>query len=83
DEAIAKELQKNSKMKGLILSDPEALSLMDTTLEKGKSSNIVPAEIKQNGDLSARSKTATREEFDKMRHFVRNKYKEAGNKILD
>lgn len=43
-------------MKGLILSDPVAVSLMDTTLEKGKSSNIVPAEIKQNGELSARSK---------------------------
>lgn len=83
DEAIAKELQKSSKMKGLILSDPVAVSLMDTSLEKGKSSNIIPAEIKQNGDLSARSRTATKEEFDKMRHFVRHKYQEAGNKILD
>ncbi|EAH0810604.1 helicase-exonuclease AddAB subunit AddB, partial [Listeria monocytogenes] len=83
DEAIAKELQKSSKMKGLILSDPVAVSLMDTTLEKGKASTIIPAEIKQNGELSARSRTATRAEFDKMRQFVRHKYQEAGNKILD
>ncbi|WP_445993840.1 helicase-exonuclease AddAB subunit AddB [Listeria monocytogenes] len=83
DEAIAKELQKSSKMKGLILSDPVAVSLMDMTLEKGKASTIIPAEIKQNGELSARSRTATRAEFDKMRQFVRHKYQEAGNKILD
>lgn len=83
DEAIARELQKSSKMKGLILSDPVAVSLMDTNLEKGKSSNIIPAEIKQNGELSARSRTATKAEFDKMRRFVRQKYQEAGNKILD
>ncbi|KNX54573.1 hypothetical protein JT73_14500, partial [Listeria monocytogenes] len=46
DEAIEKELQKNSKIKGLILSDPLEVALMDTTLEKGKSSRSVPGEIK-------------------------------------
>lgn len=83
EDQLVKEIQKSSKMKGLILSDPVAVSLMDTTLEKGKSSTIIPAEIKQNGELSARSRTATRSDFNKMRQFVRNKYQEAGNKILD
>lgn len=83
EEELAKEIQKASKMKGLILSDPVAVSLMDTTLENGKSSTIIPAEIKQNGELSARSRTASKSDFDKMRQFVRNKYQEAGNKIID
>lgn len=70
-------------MKGLVLRDPVTITLMDETLENGGSSLIVPAEIRKDGSLSARSKTASKNEFDEMRRFVRHKYQEAGNKILD
>ncbi len=83
DEALAKELQKSFKMKGLILGDPLAVSLMDNSVKDGGASLIVPAEIKKDNTLSARSKTASKEDFEAMRHFVRHKYKEAGNKILN
>lgn len=83
DDKLTKELQKSFKMKGLILEDPLTVSLMDTTIKEGGASAIVPAEIKKDGTLSAKSKTATKDNFDSMRHFVRHKYQEAGNKILD
>lgn len=84
DEAeLLKEVKKSYKMKGLVLRDPVTITLMDEELENGGSSLIIPAEIKKDGSLSARSKTASKAEFDEMRHFVRHKYQEAGNKILD
>ncbi len=84
DEAeLLKEVKKSYKMKGLVLRDPVTITLMDEELENGGSSLIIPAEIKKDGSLSARSKTASKAEFDEMRRFVRHKYQEAGNKILD
>ncbi len=83
DEILEKELQKSFKMKGIVLGDPLAVTLMDNSIKDGGASLIVPAEIKKDNTLSARSKTASKEDFDSMRHFVRHKYQEAGNKILD
>ncbi|WP_099221991.1 helicase-exonuclease AddAB subunit AddB [Listeria costaricensis] len=82
EQEIEKELQKSYRMKGLILSDPLAVSLMDNSLDDGGSSLIVPAEIKKDGTLGMRSKTATKKEFEQMRHYVRKKYQEAGNRIV-
>ncbi|WP_239256123.1 helicase-exonuclease AddAB subunit AddB [Listeria ilorinensis] len=82
EQEIEKELQKSYRMKGLILSDPVAVSLMDRSLDNGGSSLIVPAEIKKDGTLGTRSKTATKKEFEQMRHYVRKKYQEAGNRII-
>ncbi|WP_370519519.1 helicase-exonuclease AddAB subunit AddB [Listeria sp. PSOL-1] len=83
DQELQNELQKSYRMKGLILSDPVSVNLMDETLENGKSSLVVPAELKKDGLLSSRSKTATKEQFDQLRHFIRGKYQEAGNQILN
>lgn len=82
DEMIQEELQKNFRMKGLLLDDPVVISLMDKTLAPGKQSSIIPADLKRDGSMSARSKTASKAEFDRMRQFVRNKYREAGNKMM-
>lgn len=83
EEAIEEELEKNFRMKGLILEDPVVVSLMDNTLEPGKQSTVIPADLKRDGTLSARSRTASKAEFDAMRRFVRGKYQEAGNKMMD
>ncbi len=46
-------------------------------------SNIIPAGIKKDGTLSKRSKVASNEEFEDLRHYVRNMYVKTGNAIID
>lgn len=83
DAELEKELLKSFRMKGLVLDDALAVSLMDTELEPGKTSTIVPTGLKKDGHFNAHSATATKAEFDVMRQYVRNQYVKAGNKIID
>ncbi|MDP4171373.1 MAG: helicase-exonuclease AddAB subunit AddB, partial [Bacillota bacterium] len=79
---IEQEIMKNFKMNGLILADQNVIRLMDRSLETGDS-QIISAGIKKDGTLSKRSKVAGKEEFDDLRHYVRNLYEETGNAIID
>ncbi|MGG1689880.1 helicase-exonuclease AddAB subunit AddB [Heyndrickxia ginsengihumi] len=78
---IEEEIIKSFKMKGLMLNDPEVIRLMDQTLETGNS-QIVSAGLKKDGQLSARSEVATKDNFEEIRDYVRNIYKKAGNDIV-
>ncbi len=80
---IEKELLKSFRMKGLVLDDALAVSLMDTELEAGKTSAVIPTGLKKDGKFNAHSATATRAEFDTMREYVRSQYAKAGNKIIE
>ncbi|MBC6316865.1 helicase-exonuclease AddAB subunit AddB [Listeria grandensis] len=80
---IEKELLKSFRMKGLVLDDALAVSLMDTELEAGKTSSVIPTGLKKDGHFNAHSATATKAEFDTMRQYVRHQYTRAGNKIID
>lgn len=73
---------KKFKMKGLILSDPGVVRLMDETLDSGES-KIISAGLKKDGTLTARSKVATKEEFTDLRTFVEQKFVETGNRIVE
>lgn len=79
---IEKELLKKFKMNGLLLGDERVIKLMDHTLESGDS-QIISAGIKKDGTLSQRSKVAKKEELNELRHFVRSKYIQTGNAIVD
>ncbi|MBA3927868.1 helicase-exonuclease AddAB subunit AddB [Listeria rustica] len=80
---LEKELLKSFRMKGLVLDDALAVSLMDTELEAGKTSSVIPTGLKKDGNFNAHSATATRAEFETMREYVRHQYTKAGNKIID
>ncbi|MBC6310632.1 helicase-exonuclease AddAB subunit AddB [Listeria sp. FSL L7-1582] len=80
---LEKELLKSFRMKGLVLDDALAVSLMDTELEAGKTSAVIPTGLKKDGNFNAHSATATKAEFDTMREYVRHQYTKAGNKIID
>jgi len=80
-EEIEEEIFKQFKMKGLILSDPEIVRLMDTTLESGES-KIISAGIKKDGHVSSRSKVASQEEFDQLRDYVQYVFKKTGDEIV-
>jgi ATP-dependent helicase/nuclease subunit B len=69
-------------MNGLMLNDQSVIKLMDQTLESGES-QIVSAGIKQDGNLTKRSKVASAENFSDLRNYVRNQYQKSGNDIID
>ena len=79
---IEKEIMKKFKMNGLMLSDQNVIRLMDQTLESGDS-QIIAAGIKNDGDLTKRSKVASLHEFTDLRDYVRNLYQNTGNAIID
>lgn len=81
DEEIELEIRKQFKMKGLILADVDIVRMMDTRLEKG-SSNIVPAYIDKEGNLSNKSSSVTRKEFEKLQKYTKHMIKQIGEEIL-
>jgi ATP-dependent helicase/nuclease subunit B len=67
-------------MKGLVLADSDAISLMDSTMEK--KSDIIPVELTQKG-FHKRSSIATKEQFHYLRNYVKKTVKKIGTEISD
>lgn len=67
---ILKKYNKNLKMKGLILNDPNVIRDMDNIISG--ISDIIPVMVKKDGGVSeGRSSVATKEEFETLRKYVR------------
>lgn len=81
-EQIEADLYKKFKMNGLLLADTEVLKLMDNGIETN-TSPIIAAGINKDGTLSKNSKVASKEEFDLLRGYVRNKFITTGNELVD
>jgi len=81
NEEIEAELHKQFKMKGLILADIDLVRMMDTKVERGNS-NIVPAYIDKEGNLSNKSSTITRKQFEDLQKYTQKLIKQISNQIL-
>ncbi|WP_053365518.1 helicase-exonuclease AddAB subunit AddB [Bacillus sp. FJAT-27245] len=81
EEEIEQEILKKFKMSGLVLEDEEVIRLMDKSLESGES-QIISAGFKKDGTLTKASKTATAEDIEDLRKFVRKVYRDTGNAII-
>ena len=79
---IEEEIFKKFKMDGLLLGDENVIRLMDQTLDSGDST-IISAGFKKDGDLTKRSKVASRQEFQDLRKFVKNIYTKTGTQIVE
>ncbi|MCY8115263.1 helicase-exonuclease AddAB subunit AddB [Bacillus spizizenii] len=79
---IEQEIFKKFKMKGLLLGDQEAVRLMDTTLQEGRS-NIINAGLKKDGSLRSDSAAVGEKEFELLTKHVRRTFQEAGEQITD
>ncbi len=81
-EEIEEEMKKKFKMNGLILADVNVVKMMDKTLEKG-ASNVVPAYIDKDGNLS-KSKTngVTKEQFELLRKQTTKIIKQIAEEML-
>lgn len=79
---IEEQIFKDFKMKGLILSDPEIVRMMDQTLEAGDS-KIISAGLKKDGTLKATSKVANEQDFTNLRQYVGKVFQKTGNEIAE
>ena len=82
DEEIELELKKQFKMQGLIVADINVVRMMDKNLDKG-SSNIIPAYIDKDNNLSnTRSNSVNKEQFKYLQRYTNKLIKEIANEIL-
>ncbi|ALC91921.1 ATP-dependent helicase [Bacillus sp. FJAT-18017] len=81
EDELEQEILKQFKMSGLVLEDAEVIRLMDKSLETG-TSHIISAGIKADGSIRSGSKTATADEIQDLRKFVRKVYEDTGNAII-
>ena len=81
-EEIEKEVQKNFKMKGIVLADINIVKMMDTKLEKGYSETI-PVYIDKDGNISKNlSSTISEEDFTNLQKKVRSIIKQISKEIF-
>ena len=59
-------------MKGLILADVKVIKLMDSNLENGKTSDIVPAGLTTKGEINKNSTKSgiSKEEFENLQKYM-------------
>lgn len=82
EEQIKEELQKQFKMKGLILADVNVVKKMDTNLTSGNS-NIVPAYINKDGQVSDKASTLNSKQFERLQTYMEKVIKQISEEILD
>ena len=82
EEQIKEELQKQFKMKGLILADVNVVKKMDTNLVTGNS-NIIPAYINKEGEVSDKSSTLNRKQFENLQNYMEKILKQISTEILE
>lgn len=82
EEEIKKEIIKQFKMKGLVLSDINVIKLMDKDLEKGASQSI-PVYLDKDGNISeSRSSVINKQEFINIQKKVVDIIKQISKEIL-
>ncbi|GGJ71961.1 ATP-dependent helicase/nuclease subunit B [Anoxybacillus voinovskiensis] len=82
-EEAEQKIFESFKMNGLLLDDYETLQLMDTTIDAGKGSAIVPVKINKDGSVSKTSAVVSEEEFALLRRHVRTIFQQVGTQMVD
>lgn len=82
EEQIKEEMQKQFKMKGLILANVDVVKKMDTNLSSGNS-NIVPAYINKEGEVSEKTNTLNSKQFENLQNYMEKIIKQISNEILE
>ena len=80
-EEIQEKLRRELSMTGVVNCEENALDLLDR--EFAGKSEVIPAERKKDGSLSARSSVAGTEQFHRLSDFVNHKIREIGRSIVE
>lgn len=82
EEEIENEIRKKFKMQGLILADVNVVKMMDNKLETG-ASNIVPAYIGKDGELSTtKTSGVSRKQFEYLQKYMNKIIKQISEEIM-
>lgn len=82
EEELEQEIRNNFKMNGLILGDVDVVKMMDNNLKQGNS-NIIPAYIDKDGNLSKnKPNILEKQEFIALQNKVENVIKQISEEIL-
>ncbi len=84
DEEIAEAVKQEFKMKGLILADVNVIKMMDNKIEQTGGSEIIPAGIKNNGEInSQKTRSAINaEQFKYLQKYMDKIIKQISEEIL-
>ena len=84
DEEIAEAIKQEFKMKGLILADVNVIKMMDNKIEQTGGSEIIPAGIKNNGEInSQKTRSAINaEQFKYLQKYMDKIIKQISEDIL-
>ncbi|HAN10051.1 MAG TPA: hypothetical protein DCP90_05475 [Clostridiales bacterium] len=74
-------LKKKYKMSGLIIGDKQTAKSMDKGMET--KSNIIPAELKKDGEFAKKSSVMNVEEFHKIMEHMKENITQIGKEMLD
>ncbi|MBO4456178.1 MAG: PD-(D/E)XK nuclease family protein [Butyrivibrio sp.] len=78
---INREIIRKLRTTGLVNDSADVIRLLDS--EFSSKSEVIPVEYKKDGSLSARSQTASLEDYSAISHFVDKKIKNIGKEILN
>lgn len=83
DEQLKKEINKNFKMKGMIVADIDIVKMMDTKLAPSTNSDIIPVYLDKDGNISeGKSKTLNREKFERLQKYTKHIISEISKEIF-
>lgn len=77
---IEKRILREFRMTGMVLADPHVVKLMDGAA--AGDSDLIPVQIKKDGEFSARSAVVTPEQFELLREHLRRQLAGAGGDIV-
>ncbi len=81
-ESIETQISQALKMDGLVVKDINVMRAMDAELAPGTKSDVIPAEIKQDGTVSSRSSAIEADDFKLLMDHVRKLMTEIGQEIV-
>jgi len=82
-ESISAKILQELKVNGLVRSDYKIIKDLDESLGAGVKSSVIPVAFNKNGSLAKSSQVASKEQFETLCSFVKDKIKDTGRDILD
>lgn len=81
-ESIEAQIRQALKMDGLAVRDVSVLKTMDQRLEPGSRSDVIPVELKKDGEVSSRSSAVDAQDFKLLIEHVRSLMGQIGQEIV-
>jgi len=79
---IESQIRQALRMDGLTVKDVNVIQAIDETLEPGGKSDVIPVELKKDGEISSRSSAVEAEDFKLLIQHVRSLMAQIGQEIV-